>query len=120
MDKAEQVEERAPRAQPSGGDGHAPGALRRPGPGVENRLGAVLKMPPLYRRFYLGAGLVGFSLIAYVVFVSMAADPASAPQLHSDVAQAVWLLVYHLPLAAGLTVGLVTAWRYWSWLLRES
>jgi hypothetical protein len=93
---------------------------------LSNRLGAVLKMPPYYRWFYVGAGLVGLSLVTYLVHVSLAADPAlrAAPEAQSAAAmaglQVAIPLLYHLPLAVGLTVGVVAAWRYWSWLLRET
>lgn len=93
---------------------------------LSNRLGAVLKMPPYYRWFYVGAGLVSLALVTYLVYVSLAADPALrvAPQAQGASATAgqavALLLLYHLPLAFGLTVGVAVAWRYWSWLLRET
>jgi len=27
------------------------------------------------------------------------------------------LLAFHLPLFIGVSIGVLTAWRYWSWLL---
>jgi hypothetical protein len=30
-----------------------------------------------------------------------------------------YLLLYHLPLALGLSLGLMITWHYWSWLLKE-
>jgi hypothetical protein len=86
---------------------------------LSSRLGAVLKMPPMYRWFYLGAALVGLAWLAYLARVSLAADPSQTASLASPAAEAWLLLLYHLPLAAGLTIGLVVAWRYWAWLLNE-
>ncbi len=86
---------------------------------LSSRLGAVLKMPPAHRWFYLGAGLVGVAWLAYLVRVSLAADSSLATVLHSPVAENLTFVLYHLPLAAGLTIGLGVAWRYWAWLLRE-
>ena len=85
---------------------------------LSNRLGGVLRMPPYYRQFYVGAGLVGLALLDYLVSVSLAADPAGAPFSHLQSLPAT-LLLYHLPLALGLTIGLAAAWRYWARLLHE-
>ena len=86
---------------------------------LSGRLGAVLNMPPKHRWFYLGAGLVAVAWLAYVALVGLAADPRLAATLDSATAQTLLLAFYHLPLAVGLTIGLVIAWRYWSWLLRQ-
>ncbi|MBI3359674.1 MAG: hypothetical protein HY023_01015 [Chloroflexi bacterium] len=83
---------------------------------LSHRLGAVIKMPPHYRWFYVSAGLAGLALLAYLAGVSLSVERAS-----SAVTRAADLLLswYHLPLALGLTLSLGVAWRYWSWLLRE-
>lgn len=86
---------------------------------LSNRLGAVLKMPPRHRWFYVAAALVGLAWLTYVAEVAVGADPASAASMSSASAQLARLLLYHLPLAGGLTLGLATAWHYWAWLLRQ-
>ena len=30
-----------------------------------------------------------------------------------------YLVTYHVPMAIGVTIGLIVTWRYWSWLLTE-
>jgi hypothetical protein len=30
-----------------------------------------------------------------------------------------YLLLHHLPLALGLSLGVAITWHYWSWLLKE-
>jgi hypothetical protein len=86
---------------------------------LSSRLGAVLKMRPHHRWFYLAAALVGLAWLVYLAHLSLGADPATAPAMTSGLAQTLVLLLYHLPLAAGLTIGLAAAWRYWAWLLRQ-
>lgn len=83
---------------------------------LSNRLGAVIKMPPHYRWFYVGAGLAALALLAYLAGVSLSAEAASPALARAAAALLLW---YHLPLALGLTLSLSVAWRYWSWLLRE-
>jgi hypothetical protein len=31
-----------------------------------------------------------------------------------------YLIAHHLPMAIGITIGLVVTWHYWSWLLTET
>jgi hypothetical protein len=84
---------------------------------LSERFGSVIKMRPLYRSYYaaiffLAAGYASHSLWA----VSYLA-PESVPVWLTST----WLtfLTYHLSLAIGVTIGLVTTWRYWSWLVAE-
>jgi hypothetical protein len=84
---------------------------------LSERFGSVIKMRPLYRSYYaalffLAAGYASHLLVA-VAYLA----PESVP---------VWLtstwftfLTYHLSLAIGVTIGLITTWRYWSWLVAE-
>ncbi len=85
---------------------------------LSERFGAVIKMPPLYRYYYLACGLLLPSYITYLLveramFVSETTLPAwmLAP----------WFLLvaYHLPMAMGVSLGLFITWRYWSWLITE-
>jgi hypothetical protein len=82
------------------------------------KLGAVTKMQPFYRGYYVAMALVGFSLVTYFIRVSVFwAPPETIPSLLNN--PIFYLLFYHLPLAAGLSLGLGITWRYWSWLLKE-
>ena len=82
------------------------------------KLGAVTKMRPYYRGYYVAIVCVGLALITRLVRASVfwAEQPQSIPFLSEPLFQ---LLLYHLPLAIGLTVSLVVTWHYWSWLLKE-
>jgi hypothetical protein len=82
------------------------------------KLGAVTKMPPFYRGYYGAVGLVGVALVVWFIRTSVFwAHPEDIPSLLS--APVFYLLSYHLPLAIGLSLGLVITWHYWSWLLKE-
>jgi hypothetical protein len=82
------------------------------------KLGAVTKMSPLYRGYYAAAGCVGLALITRFIRASVfLAPPETIPALLN--APAFYLLLYHIPLAMGLSAGLAITWHYWSWLLKE-
>jgi hypothetical protein len=84
---------------------------------LSEKFGSVIKMPPIYRFYYLAILilLVGYVANLLVVRTIVAPDNSSAwfatPQF--------LLLVYHLPMAIGVTIGLIVTWRYWSWLITE-
>jgi len=82
------------------------------------KLGAVTKMRPYYRAYHWAAALLTLALVVRFVRASIFWAPASdvATVLNSPL---FYLGLYHLPLAVGLTVGLVVTWHYWSWLLKE-
>ena len=84
---------------------------------LSQRLGAVTKMRPYYRGFYVAMGFLGVSIVARVVLSSL----ALAPQLNTG-----WLssplfglAVYHAPFVMAVAISAVVAWRYWSWLFKE-
>jgi hypothetical protein len=80
------------------------------------KLGAVTKMTPYYRGYYLAIGCVGLALMIRLLRISIFQVP-SEDALH---APTFYLLLYHLPLAIGLSLSLGITWRYWSWLLKDS
>jgi PAS domain-containing protein len=82
------------------------------------KLGAVTKMRPYYRGYYVAIVCVGLALITRLLRASVfwAEQPQPVPILSEPLFQ---LLLYHLPLAIGLTASLVVTWHYWSWLLKE-
>jgi hypothetical protein len=83
-----------------------------------NKLGAVTKMRPFYRGYYVAACLVGLALVVRFIRTSVVwASPESiSPVLKEPI---FYLLSYHLPLGLGVTLGLIITWHYWSWLLKE-
>lgn len=78
---------------------------------LSKRLGKVTRAPGYYRVFYVAAGLLLISL-----FVRLA-DALNTRVPHADDPAAV-ILYLGLP-AFALTISLIIAWRYWSWLLAE-
>ncbi|HJW84717.1 MAG TPA: hypothetical protein VJ754_10475 [Anaerolineae bacterium] len=75
---------------------------------LSRRLGAVTKMKPYYRGFYLAMALVVLS-----IGVALLPQPAAESDrlLHG--------LAYTLPLLLAGLISLVVAYRYWGWLFRE-
>lgn len=81
--------------------------------GLSRRLGRVTRARPYYVGLILSAGLVFLGFVSRVVRLFQA---DSAADLTDSVA---WVLLYHGASAFGLTLGVMVAWRYWSWLLAE-
>ena len=82
------------------------------------KLGAVTKMKPFYKGYYLSACCVGLALVVRFVRVTVFWAPReSIPSMLNS--SLFYLLLHHLPLAIGLSLGLVITWHYWSWLLKE-
>jgi hypothetical protein len=84
---------------------------------LSRRLGEVTKWPPYYRGLYVGAALVTLSFVGQVLIW----DEAASPELTFAFLQtsAAVLLLDRLPLAIGVTVSAIVAWRYWRWLLKD-
>ena len=74
---------------------------------LSRRMGRVTRVAPYYAGFFAAAALVAAGLAARALGVGAVADDTGALLLHTG-----------LP-ALGVTLGLLTAWRYWSWLLAE-
>jgi len=74
-------------------------------------------MTPIFRYYYVGLIFLAISLITHFVVVNV---PLTLEKTPAWVTSSWFLLLaYHLPLAIGLTLGLVITWRYWSWLVTE-
>jgi len=82
------------------------------------KLGAVTKMRSTYRGYYAAVILVGLSLVMRLVRASVFwAQRDGLPAALNE--PLLYLLLYHLPLAVGVTIGLAITWYYWKWLLKE-
>jgi len=81
------------------------------------KLGAVTKMTPYYRAYYIAVGFVALALMTRLVRASVFSSPAGASGLLGN--PYFYLVFYHLPLAVGLCIGLAVTWYYWKWLLKE-
>ena len=85
---------------------------------LSRRLGAVTKMRPYYRSYYVALAFLSVSFVARVVLSSVALSPPSLrPALLSSPFFS--LAVYHIPFAIATVLSVGVAWQYWSWLLKE-
>ncbi len=82
---------------------------------LSRRLGEVTRMPPYYRRFGVAACFVGLAAIVQVLRI--AAHLSQATQVAFLLSPVFTILAFHLPLLIGVVVGILTAWRYWSWII---
>lgn len=81
---------------------------------LSRRLGAVLKIGSVHRWFYLAAIIVCISVIIRFLSIGL---PEEDFTTRND---AIWALLYTIPLTLGVIIGLVSAWRYWGWLVYAS
>ncbi|MBZ0288283.1 MAG: hypothetical protein K8I30_11770, partial [Anaerolineae bacterium] len=81
---------------------------------LSKRLGSVMRTPRYYMLFYIAAGLMAVSALARLLNIGRGTDIVG--NLGQDPVSV--LLYVGLP-AIAITLGLVAAWRYWSWLLAE-
>jgi hypothetical protein len=81
---------------------------------LSKRLGSVVRMPRYYLGFYLAALLMAISILARLLNIGHG-DVLAARLSENPVAV---LLYVGLP-AIAITLGVIVAWRYWSWLLAE-
>lgn len=81
---------------------------------LSRRLGSVLRTPPYHIGLFIAALLMAVSVLARLVNIGRGVE--DAVQLASD---PLWVLLYIGFPAMAITLGIVIAWRYWSWLLAE-
>jgi hypothetical protein len=77
---------------------------------LSKKLGGVTQAKPYYLGFYAASFLIALSAgvrLARLFDASLLADVG------------LWGVIYNGLFATGVTIGLVVAWRYWSWLLAE-
>ncbi|MBN1934449.1 MAG: hypothetical protein JW934_07275 [Anaerolineae bacterium] len=79
----------------------------------------VTKIKSYYRLFYVAAALVGLASISRVLRISYL-DSGVGPGFLLEPNSWFYLLLYHLPLAIGMTLSLGVIWKSWGWLLGES
>ncbi len=82
---------------------------------LSRRFGAATRAAPRYRGFYIAASFL-FVSAALQMLNFLIAHTAADALLESPL----WLIVYQILPAVGVTIGLVQTWHYWSWLLAES
>lgn len=82
---------------------------------LSRRLGEVTRMRPYYRRFWIAGFFIGLATVVQVLRI--AAYISQATQVMILLSPTFTILAFYLPLLTGIIVGILTAWRYWSWLL---
>lgn len=85
---------------------------------LSRRLGEVTKWPPYYRGLYVGAALVALSVVGRVLIWNEAVSTELEVAFLRTSAASV--LLDRFPLALGVTISAVVAWRYWRWLLKDA
>lgn len=75
---------------------------------LSRRLGAVTKMKPYYRGFYVAMACLAVAIGAAVL---------RQPMMPSDLS--IYLFLFYLPPLLSGIISLVVAYRYWGWLFRE-
>ena len=78
---------------------------------LSKRLGEQTKAKPYYLGFFAAAILVGLSIAAQFLDLLMHFRHADQDVL--------WIILDNGLPAIAVTIGVIFAWRYWSWLLAE-
>lgn len=81
---------------------------------LSRRLGAASRTKFRYIGFILAIVLMGVSIAVRILNITF--NFVLGAELHTSL---LWMLLYDGLPAAALTIGVVAAWRYWSWLLAE-
>jgi hypothetical protein len=84
---------------------------------LSEKLGAVTRMAPYYRWFWVGTGFLAVGLLSQLACISASLTGQSGNGLFAS--PLFYLVTYHIPLVIGVSIGLAITWRYWSWLLTE-
>lgn len=74
---------------------------------LSKRMGSVTRTRPYYLGFYIAAFLMGISILARLVDANPSAGGGTAVIFYVGVP------------ALSVTIAVIVAWRYWSWLLAE-
>lgn len=84
---------------------------------LSRQFGSVLKMNAIYKWYYVAEGL---GIIALLAHLWQASTLLSVPA-GSAVALAPWfaIVLFDVPMAVAVTIGVVVTWQYWSWLIIE-
>jgi hypothetical protein len=81
---------------------------------LSRRLGSVMRTPRYYVGFFIAAALMILSVLARVLNVGHGDNFAASLGQN-----AVSVILYIGLPSIAITIGLIVAWRYWSWLLAE-
>ena len=84
---------------------------------LSQRLGAVTKMKPHYRWFWIASGFLSVSILARVMRSSQTL--ALETEGTAGNVPLFYLVIYYLPFVIAMTISVGIAWRYWNWLFKE-
>ena len=82
---------------------------------ISRRFGEVTHRPPLYRGFYVAFGLMLFPLLIRLLAIGL--SEAEIADLGGNSTET---LLHDIPLAVGVILAVIIAWRYWGWLVYTS
>ncbi len=82
---------------------------------LSQHLDEVVKMGHLYRWFFVAASITSISLVVRLLSIGFSDE---AFKVNSR--DTAFSIAYTLPLATGIIISLVVAWRYWGWLIYAS
>jgi hypothetical protein len=81
---------------------------------LSRRLGRATGAAPYYLGFFAASLMVAISVAARII--NLYRPDEALERVYTD---PLWILLYTGLPALGVTVGVILAWRYWSWLLAE-
>ena len=61
--------------------------------------------------------LITTAFISHLIRDSVIVAPDAAPPLLKE--DWFYLLTYYMPLTLAIAIGIIVAWRYWSWIVKE-
>ena len=76
---------------------------------ISRRFGEVTHRPPLYRGFYVALVMLVLPLLTRLLAIGQTG--------YTDRRRLFEALFHDLPLALGITLAVIIAWRYWGWLV---
>jgi hypothetical protein len=79
---------------------------------ISRRFGEVTHRPPLYRGFFVAIGLMICPLVMRLLAIGLT-DRQNADWGDNSIEAA----IHDIPLAVGITLSVIVAWRYWGWLV---
>ena len=81
---------------------------------LSKRMARATRTPAYYLGFYVAAVFVAIGVLARLINLTDRVAPSA--NMHDNIA---WVVLYNGAPTLGVTLGVIIAWRYWSWLLAE-
>lgn len=79
---------------------------------ISRRFGEVTRRPPHYRAFYVALGLMVPPLLVRLLAIGL------SERQHADLGgNTLEAALHDMPLALGVVLAVIVAWRYWGWLV---